>query len=344
MGNLSNVFVNIAAVLRKAMIGLGLPQIAIEAGMDLVSGVSILVVISITAMILIYVERRVGGFIQARVGPNRVGPQGIFQSVADAVKLVGKEDIFPEEVDKIVFALAPILFFVPAVLAYAIVPFGEGMIAIDLNIGIFYFVAISSLSTIPLIMAGWGSNNKYALLGAMRSLAQALSYEIPLVFSILGVIMITGSLKMSEIIAAQSEYWFVIVQPLGFLTYVISAAAETNRPPFDLPEGESELVAGYMTEYSGMRWALFFLAEYAHLFVVSAMATTLFLGGWQGPILPSYLWFFLKTTAMIYFFMWVRWTFPRIRIDQLLSLGWKILLPLSLVNIFGTGIVLYFIG
>jgi NADH-quinone oxidoreductase subunit H len=260
------------------------------------------------------------------------------------LKLVGKEDVIPDNVDKNVFLIAPILGFIPAVLVYAVIPFGKGMIPIDLNIGIFYFIAVGSLTTIPLIMAGWSSNNKYSLLGAMRSLAQSLSYEIPLVFSILGVIMITGSLKMSDIVAAQSDLWFIVTQPVAFLIYIIAAAAETNRAPFDLPEAESELVAGYMTEYSGMRWGLFFLAEYAHLFTVAAMTTTLFLGGWQGPILPSYLWFFIKTGIMIYFFIWIRLTFPRIRIDHLLGLGWKILLPISLANILGTGVVLYLIN
>lgn len=341
---MENLFVSIAGLLRKSMASIGLSQMFVEAGMDLVAGVAILGIISLAALVLIYVERKVAGFIQVRLGPNRVGPRGTLQTVADAIKLVGKEDIIPEKADKKIFILAPILFFVPAVLVYAVIPFGEGMIAIDLNIGIFYFIAIGSLSTIPLIMAGWGSNNKYSLLGAMRSLAQALSYEIPLVFSILGVIMITGSLKMSDIVAAQSDLWFVVTQPVAFLIYIIAATAETNRAPFDLPEGESELVAGYMTEYSGMRWGLFFLAEYAHLFAVSAMATTLFLGGWQGPVLPSYIWFFLKTGIMVYLFIWFRWTFPRIRIDHLLELGWKILLPLSLVNILGTGVVLYLIN
>jgi len=343
MGALQNLFVNLALLFRESMASIGFSQLGIEATMDLVAGIGVLGVISLSALALIYVERKVAGFIQVRLGPNRVGPKGMCQTVADALKLVGKEDIIPDRVDKLPFMIAPILFFVPAVLAYAIIPFGENMIPIDMNIGIFYFIAVCSLSTIPLIMAGWSSNNKYSLLGAMRSLAQSLSYEIPLVFSILGVVMITGSLQMSDIVAAQSDMWFIVTQPIAFLIYLIAGAAETNRPPFDLPEGESELVAGYMTEYSGMRWALFFLAEYAHLFIVSAIATTLFLGGWHGPILPSYIWFLIKTGFMIFVLMWVRWTFPRIRIDQLLNLGWKFLLPISLLNILITGVVLYFI-
>ncbi len=343
MGALQNLFVNLALFFRESMVNIGFSQLGIEATMDLVAGIGVLAVIAISALVLIYVERKVAGFIQVRLGPNRVGPKGTCQTVADALKLVGKEDIIPDRVDKVPFMIAPILFFAPAVLAFAIIPFGENMIPIDMNIGIFYFIAVCSLSTIPIIMAGWSSNNKYSLLGAMRSLAQSLSYEIPLVFSILGVVMITGSLQMSDIVAAQSDMWFIVTQPIAFLIYLIAGAAETNRPPFDLPEGESELVAGYMTEYSGMRWALFFLAEYAHLFIVSAMATTLFLGGWHGPILPSYIWFLIKTGFMIFILIWVRWTFPRIRIDQLLSLGWKFLLPLSLLNILITGVVLYII-
>ncbi|SJZ58424.1 NADH-quinone oxidoreductase subunit NuoH [Selenihalanaerobacter shriftii] len=341
---LQNLFVNIAQFLRNGMTDMNLSQVTIETVMDLSAGITVLGVICLVALYLVYAERKVSAFIQMRLGPNRVGPRGLLQTVADSLKLVSKEDIIPERVDKIVYILAPIFTFIPAVLAYAVIPFGKGMIPVDLNIGIFYFIAVGALGTIPLIMAGWSSNNKYSLLGAMRSLAQMLSYEVPLVFSILGVVMITSSLRMSDIINAQSGVWFIVLQPLAFIIYVIVSAAETNRAPFDLPEGESELIAGYMTEYSGMRWAIFFLAEYAHLFAAAAMATTLFLGGWRGPILPSYIWFTIKTAIMIYIFMWVRWTFPRIRIDQLLSLGWKILLPLSLANVLGTGVILYLVN
>ena len=247
----------------------------------------------------------------------------------------------PTGADKWMWMLAPMLLFLPAAMGYVVFPFDEQVIFADLNIGIFYFIAISSQSVLPFLMAGWASNNKYSLVGGMRTVAQMLSYEVPMVLSILGIVMLTGSMKMSSIVAAQQDVWFVVLQPIAFVVYVITATAEINRAPFDLVEGESELVAGPFTEYTGMRWALFFLAEYANLLAVSVIATTLFLGGWSGPWFPGWIWFLLKVAAMVFLFMWFRWTFPRLRIDQLLAFGWKLLLPLALLNVIITGIGIY---
>jgi len=297
---------------------------------------------TIVVMSLVYLERRVIAFMQDRIGPNRVGPEGLLQPVADVLKLFSKEDIVPTNADPIVFKLSTILMVIASLLIYAVIPFGKGMIISDLNIGIIYFVAISSLTAVGMLMAGWGSNNKYALLGAMRAAAQVVSYEIPLVFSIIGVAMITGSLSTVSIVNAQAAWagwrWNIFLQPIGFLVYFISATAELNRTPFDLMEAESELVAGYHTEYSGVRFALFFLAEYLNAFAVAALGVTLFFGGWLGPILPPYVWFLLKTYLLFFVFYWMRGTLPRVRIDQLMNLAWKYLLPAALVNMVITGV------
>ena len=303
--------------------------------------VCILSIILTSALILVYVERKVCAFMQMRYGPNRVGPYGILQTVADIIKLMNKEDIRPALVSPVLWALAPILLFVSSMTSYAVIPFDSGTIFADLNIGVFYFVAVSSLATLPLLMAGWASNNKYALVGGMRTVAQMISYEIPMVLALLGVVMIVGSMKMSDIVNAQKDIWFIVTQPIAFVVYVIAATAETNRAPFDLVEAESELVAGPFTEYSGMRWAYFFLAEYAAMVAASCIAAALFLGGWNGPWLPGWIWFFLKVAGMIFLFMWFRWTFPRLRVDHLMAFGWKILLPLSLANIVATGVGLW---
>ena len=321
---------------------------AIIGNVDIVSFIMLFVkigglfgVILTSAIVLVYMERKICGFMQVRLGPNRVGPRGTLQSVADMLKLLGKEDIIPERVDKIVWALSPMLLFVPAALVYSVFPFDDGAIFADLNIGIFFVIAVSAQSVLPFLMGGFASNNKYSLIGAMRTVAQMLSYEIPMVFALLGIVMITGSMKMSTIVEAQSEVWFIVLQPLAFIIFVICATAETNRTPFDLVEGESEIIGGPFTEYSGMRWALFFLAEYANLLAASILTTTLFLGGWHGPYLPGMVWFWLKVFAMIFIFMWFRWTFPRFRVDQMLSFGWKVLLPVALVNVLLTGIGVY---
>ncbi len=305
--------------------------------------------VALNALVLIYMERKVSAFIQRRLGPMRVGKYGWAQTIADAIKMVTKEDIIPTNADKWLFILAPIVAFAPAIMVWVVVPFGPRLIATDLNVGIVYIAAVTSFAVIAAFMSGWGSNDKYSLLGAMRAAAQMISYEVALVMSLIGVVMIAGSLSLQDIVQAQAErgYWFLFPQIIGFVIYLIAALAELNRTPFDLMEAESELVSGYHTEYSGIRWGFFMLAEYGHLLSWSAIAATLFMGGWQGfnPLVNSatwswvfpLFWFILKTYFLVFVAMWIRWTVPRIRIDQLMDLGWKFLLPVSLVNIAFTG-------
>lgn len=337
------LWVRIAEAIRVFLNGVGWSPGLVDFCMMLLQFIVIVGIVTVNCLILVWLERKVSGFIQMRLGPNRLGPIGVFQTVADAVKLLSKEDIIPAGADRLLFPWAPILFMTVGVLLYMVIPFGNtGMAVLDLNLGLFFFISIGSLTTVFLLAAGWGSNNKYSLLGALRAVAQMISYELPLTFALLGIVMITGSLSLPEILAAQRPYWFVLLQPLGFIVFLVAAAAELARKPFDLPEGEQELTAGVYTEYSGMRWALFFLAEYTNLFAVCGLAVVLFLGGGSGPFLPGWLWFFLKVYFLMWFLMWVGWTYPRIRIDQLMSLSWKILIPLSLVNIFLTGAGIYF--
>ena len=293
----------------------------------------IMIVFTINALFATWLERKVAGHIQLRLGPMEVGFHGILQGAADGLKLIAKEIITPKGVDKKLFTLAPYLAFFPTLLMFVVIPFSDKLQVRDLNIGLLYFFSISCIATLGIFMAGWASNNKYSLMGAVRSIAQSIAYEIPIILSILSVVIITQSLKLSEIVNYQSKYWLVLVQPIAFVIYVISAIAELNRTPFDIPEAESELVAGFHTEYSGMRFAVFFMAEYTNIFLVSAMATTLFLGGWRGPILPPIVWFFIKTYALVFFIIWVRWAFPRLRPDQLMSFCWKFLTPLALLNL-----------
>jgi NADH-quinone oxidoreductase subunit H len=283
----------------------------------------------------IYIERRVAGRMQSRIGPNRTGPFGLLQPIADAVKVLLKEDIVPAAADKLVHWLAPLVAFVPAVLILAVVPFQNGALLADLNIGILYIVAISSVSTVGVFMAGWSSGNKYSLLGAMREVATVVSYEIPLVLSLLGVVLVAGSLSLNQIVLAQ-DIPFILLQPLGFLIFFAASLAEINRSPFDLLEADSELVAGFHTEYSGMKFAMFYLVEYAEAIVMSAIITTIFLGGWRGPWLPPWLWFIIKTLIVFVVMVWIRITLPRVRIDQLMAFAWKFLLPLALINLFIT--------
>ncbi|MEE8224685.1 MAG: NADH-quinone oxidoreductase subunit NuoH [candidate division NC10 bacterium] len=300
--------------------------------------------ISVAAMFLIWWERKISAHIQARFGPMRVGGwHGWAQSIADGIKLLLKEDIIPKNADRPIFILAPMVVFASALAAYVVIPFGPGLIVQDLNIGILYIIAISSLAVLGIIMAGWSSNNKYAALGALRSAAQAVSYEVPLVISLLGPILLVGSLSMMKIVEAQQYLWFIVVQPLAFLIYFTCAVAETNRLPFDIPEAESELVAGFHVEYSGMRFAIFFLAEYANMFVVCAIATTVFLGGWQGPFLPGWVWFLIKTFFLLFVMIWLRWTLTRVRVDQLMYVAWKVLLPLAFLNLGVTGLATLFL-
>lgn len=313
----------------------------------------ILVFVLLLALGLVLAERKVSAYMQDRVGPKRVGPFGLLQTIADAIKLLLKEDIIPQNVDRKLFILAPYLVFVCSFAVFAAIPFGRRLLASDLNIGIFYVMAISSVIVLGIIMAGWSSNNKWSLLGAMRSAAQIVSYEIPLGISILTVVMLVGSLRMQDIVGAQAggifslrDRWIIFDNPftfLAFFVYFLSALSEVNRTPFDLPEAESELVAGFHTEYSGMRFAMFFLAEYANIFAVSAIAATLFLGGWAG-ILPGYVFlegipgFLIKVSALVFVIMWLRWTLPRLRVDQLMSVCWKYLIPIAFFNLIGTGV------
>nr|WP_269140364.1 NADH-quinone oxidoreductase subunit NuoH [Pectinatus haikarae] len=303
--------------------------------------VVIFAVISLAVIIQVYMERRICGLIQDRFGPNRVGPFGLLQTVADMIKLMSKEDIVPAKAEKLLWGITPMLLFIPAALVYAVFPFDNGVIFADIGIGIFFVIAVMSQGVLLFLLGGYASENKYSFMGAMRAVAQMLSSEIPIAFSILAIVMMTGSLRMSDIVSAQSGIWFIAVQPLAFIIFIIAMLMETNRTPFDLVEGEAEIIAGPFTEYSGMRWALFFLAEYTNLLAAAILTVTLFLGGWQGPFLPGISWFILKVFAVIFVFMWIRWTFPRTRIDQMMALSWKVLLPLALFNIMATGIGIY---
>lgn len=291
-------------------------------------------------------ERKGLGRIQNRYGPNRVGPFGFLQFAADGLKMLIKEDIVPRAADKVVHFIAPFIIVVPAFLAFSVLPFGRNMVATDMDAGVLFFFAVGAATELSVFMAGWSSRNKYSLLGAMRGIAQMISYEVPLILSAVTVVMIVGSLSAVKIVEAQNYYigmlphWFVLT-PWGFAAFVIfwiAALAESNRSPFDLPEAESEIIAGYFVEYSGFKFALFFLGEYLGMFAISGMAITLFLGGWTAPFsfltwIPSWIWFFSKLLALLAFFIWLRGTLPRLRMDQLLSLAWKFMLPMALVNI-----------
>lgn len=339
------ILIDLANSIRAGLESMGFSATAAEMIMTAIGALGAVIFILVHVIILILAERRVAAFIQLRKGPNRLGPLGIGQVIADVVKTLAKEDIIPSSADKFIFKIASTTLFATALMAYAVIPFGKGMVIQDLNIGIFYFIAIGSTATMSILMAGWASNNKYALIGGMRAVAQMVSYEIPMVFSLLGVVMLTGSLKMTDIVEAQKTMWFIVPQFIAFFIYYIAATAELNRAPFDMPEGEQELVAGYFIEYSGIRWALFMMAEYANMVAVSAIATTLFLGGWNAPFgwtfLPPFAWFMVKLYFMLFTFLWVRWTFPRLRVDHLMHFGWKFLIPVSLANVLVTGIGIY---
>ncbi|MEX2382855.1 MAG: NADH-quinone oxidoreductase subunit NuoH [Opitutales bacterium] len=298
------------------------------------------------------IERKVLARIQNRYGPNRVGPCGLFQPIADGIKMLIKEDIVPRGADKIVHLLAPVVMVVPALLVLAILPYGPGLVPVELSVGILFFFALGATTEVSVFMAGWGSNNKYSLLGAMRAIAQMISYELPLILSAVAVVMMAGSLSPAVIVEAQSGYslgffpnWFVLTPwgIAGFILFFIATQAESNRSPFDLPEGESELVAGHLTEYSGFKYAIFFLAEYIGLFAISGLSVTLFLGGWHAPLpflefIPGYLWFFIKLSGLVLLAIWIRGTVPRIRGDQLMDFAWKFMIPMSFVVIVATAV------
>ena len=311
---------------------------------------AVIVPLLIAVAYLTLAERRVIGLMQLRRGPNVVGPFGLFQPFADALKLLSKETILPSGASKVVFVIAPMLTFILSLIAWAVIPFGEGLVIADVNVGILYLFAVSSLGVYGVIMAGWSSNSKYPFLGAMRSAAQMISYEVSLGLVIITVIMAAGSLNLTEIVEAQRNLWFFIPLFPMFIIFFISTLAETNRAPFDLPEGESELVAGYFVEYSSMSFALFFLGEYANMILMSGMTVTLFLGGWLPPLdiaplnwIPGPIWFAVKVALVLFVFLWVRATTPRYRYDQLMRLGWKVFLPFTLIFVAITaGFLLYF--
>ena len=314
--------------------------------------------VGVTYMVLL--ERKVIAWVQVRLGPMRVGPYGILQPIADAVKLILKEDITPTRADKWVFTAAPIIVMVPALITFAVIPFGPTvhlfgreipLYITDVNVGLLYVVSVASIGVYGIILGGWASNSKFPLLASLRASAQLISYEVAVTMTLVSVIMTAGSLSMVKIVEAQLEagWWFFIVQPVAFVLFFIGGLAETNRAPFDMAEAEQELTGGFHTEYSGMRFALFFLAEYANMIVVSSVATTLFLGGWLRPFpnvaalafldfVPAWIWFLLKSFFFLYVFLWVRATLPRYRYDQLMRLGWKVLIPVAIINVVITGI------
>lgn len=316
----------------------------------LIVGVAILVFYALIGLFLVYAERKVCAFMQNRLGPNRVGPFGMFQTIADLIKLLFVELVPIKNADKFLFNLAPFIVITASFMAIAAIPFAKGLHAIDLNIGVFYVIAVSAMGVIGVLLAGWSSNNKYSLIGAMRSGAQIVSYELSVGLSLITIVILAGSMQLSEIVNAQSTGWFIfrghIPAFIAFIIFLIASTAETNRGPFDLAEAESELTAGYHTEYSGIKFAFFFLAEYMNMFIVASIAATVFLGGWMPlhvghfdgfnrvmDFIPPLIWYLVKTFFVIFLMMWFKWTFPRLRIDQLLTLEWKYLLPINLVNV-----------
>ena len=318
-------------------------QIPIELIKIVVAIVALCVFIPVNALVLVYLERKVAGHVQRRPGPFEVGPHGILQTVADAVKLVGKQLFQPAGADKILFWLGAILAFFPVFVLFLPIPFGPILTTLDINLGLLVILAFAGVSVLSICLAGWSSNNKWSIIGAARGVAQCVAYEIPLLLALLAVAFMKGSLNLSEIVNVQGNWpwqWNVVVQPLAFCIYFVCAVAETNRNPFDLPEAESELTAGFHTEYSGMGFGMFFLSEYANMIVVCAVATAVFLGGWKAPFLPGSWWFLAKVYMLLLVIMWFRWTFPRVRFDQLLNICWKWLLPLSLANLLVTAFLM----
>ena len=316
----------------------------------LIIGVLLLLLYALIALALIYAERKICAFFQCRYGPNRVGPLGLMQPIADMFKMLIKEIISIKDSDKFLYGLAPFLVILSSMLTFGCMPFGKGLLTLDFNIGVFFIMAVSSIGVLGILLAGWSSNNKFTLIGAMRSGAQMISYELSIGLSILSVVVYAGTMQTSQIIAAQENAWFIftghIPMWIAFIIYLIAGTAETNRGPFDLPEAESELTAGYHTEYSGMHFGFYYLAEYLNMFIVSGIASLLFLGGWM-PLhipgweafnnimnyIPSVIWFFGKTAIIMFIIMWFKWTFPRLRIDQLIKFEWKYLLPIGLFNL-----------
>jgi NADH-quinone oxidoreductase subunit H len=306
---------------------------------SLITVVGVLAVMMSVAAGLIWLERRLLALWQDRYGPNRVGPFGLLQVLADMIKIFSKEDWVPPFADRFVFVLAPAVIIVAVLMSFAVVSFAPGIQVVDLNIGLLFFLAMSSLGVYGVVLGGWASNSKYSVLGALRAAAQMLSYEVFMGLSLMGVVILAGSFSLQAIVEAQRHIWFIIPQILGFIVFSVAGVAETRRLPFDLPEAESELIAGYHAEYSGMKFGMFMVGEYLGITLISAMITTLFLGGWQGPLLPPVVWFILKTGAFIALFILLRASLPRPRYDQLMSYGWKVMLPLALLNLVATGAV-----
>lgn len=312
------------------------------------AGVVFLLIVLGYVTYAIYFERKVIGWIQLRRGPNRTGPLGLLQTVADVFKLLIKEDTIPTKADRMLFILAPVIAFVPSFAVLATIPYTKTLHFANLNVGLLYYFALSGITTIGILLGGWASNNKYSLLGGMRSAAQMISYEIPLVISVVGVILLSGSLNLGTIVEGQLGgiwKWNIFPQIIGFVVFIIASISELNRTPFDLPEAESELVAGYHVEYSGFRFAFFMLAEYVYVWAMAALTTILFLGGWDAPLpfldfVPGLIWFMLKFAFMVFFIFWLRATLPRVRVDQLMGFAWKVLLPLALVNVIITAVYL----
>ncbi len=314
----------------------------------LVKSVFVFLGLILAAAYMTLAERKVLGWMQARIGPNRVGPWGVLQPIADAVKAMFKEDAIPEGADKFVFWLAPVIAVMASMMTFAVIPVGpqvnifgfpvDFQVA-DVSVGILLILAVSSMGVYGIVLAGWSSNSKYSLLGSVRSSAQMISYELGMGLSILSVVVTVGSLRISDIVGFQAAVPLVLIQPLAFLLYMICAVAENNRPPFDLPEAEQELVQGYMTEYSGLKFAMFYLAEYVNMVTISSVATTLFLGGYHGPVADGAWWFFAKVAALLFGYIWLRATLPRLRYDRLMRLGWQVILPVSLLNMVATAVI-----
>ncbi len=326
----------LAYILGPVIDFLGTDLFAILAGVIVALGFA-----QINALFLVWLERKLAGHFQLRPGPKEHGPFGLLQTILDGVKLLVKDLIRPRDVDWPMYALAPVLLLAPPLVAFIVLPFGPLMIIRDMNIGFLLIFAFGSLTVLSLLMGGFASNNKYSLMGAYRSVSQIIAYEVPLLLATMNIVLMTGSFSMTAIVDAQSHgLWNVIFQPVAALVFFTCALAETNRAPFDIPEAESELIAGFHTEYPGMRFGLFFLAEYTNMFIVSAVAVTLFFGGWRGPVLPGFVWFLIKTYILIFVMMWARWTFPRLRFDQLMNFAWKLLIPVTMINVVVTAVVI----
>ncbi len=324
----------------------------VSTGIVVIKGGIVLAVLLVAVNYAVLLERKLLGRLQSRIGPNRVGPFGLLQPLADALKLMFKEDILPAQVDLPLYLLAPIAAVVAALMAFAVIPVGPPIEILgrqislhiaDLNVGLLFVFAMSSMGVYGVVLAGWSSGSKYSSLGGLRSSAQMISYELAQGLAVLGAVVLVGSLSLVDMVEAQGGLWNVLLQPLGFGIFFVASLAEVNRAPFDLPEAETELVAGYHTEYSSLKWALFFMAEYVNIIVVSSVAVTVFWGGWHGAFLPPALWYLLKVGAFVFLFVWIRATLPRLRYDQLMALGWKVLLPLAVLNLMATALAVILI-